>query len=95
MTELRRIQACKWTGSALAVVLLSATFSRWNAFKAAPGALTYAGILLALTALLALLASLAVVVYAEERARGRLNRPRPRLERWANRFFPRHEPESR
>jgi len=94
MTHLRRIQVCKWTGSALAVALLSATFSRWNAFRAAPGGAAYLGVVAALTAFLLLMASLAVVVYAEERARGRLNRPRPLLDRLANRLFP-PEPGSR
>lgn len=94
MTVLRRIQACRWTGVVLAVVLLSATFSRWNAFKAAPTPGAYAALLAALTAFLLLMASLAVVVYAEERARGRLNRTRPLLDRLANRLFP-PDPHSR
>lgn len=87
MYSLRQIQVCKWTGAVLAVATLSATFGRWNAFRAAPAPGTYAGILVALTLLLALMLSLAVVVYAEEKAKGRLNRPRPFFDRFADRFF--------
>jgi uncharacterized membrane protein YecN with MAPEG domain len=88
MDTLRQIQVCKWTGTVLGVLLLSATIGRWNAFKAAPTPGTYAGIFLFLTLFLLLLTSLAVVVYAEEKVKGRLNRPRPFFERWSNRFFP-------
>ena len=87
MTALRRIQLSKWTGTVLAVVVLSGTFARWNAFKAAPSPATYAGIFTALTLLLLVLASLAVVVYAEEKVKGRLNRPRPFFDRLADRFL--------
>jgi len=87
MYSLRQIQVWKWSGTVLAVAVLSATFARWNAFRATPSPGTYAGILLALTVLLLLLTTLAVVVYAEEKARGRLNRPRPFFDRWADRFF--------
>ena len=68
------------------MVILSATFGRWNAFKAAPTPGTYAGILAVLTLLLLLMLSMAVLVYAEEKARGRLNRPRPFFERWRTAF---------
>jgi len=91
MYALRQIQVCKWTGTAVAVLVLSATFGRWNAFRAAPGPGTYAGILAALTALLLLMFSLAVVVYAEEKARGRISRPRPLLDRIADRLFLKHD----
>ena len=88
MATLRQIQACKWTGTVLAVLLLSAAIGRWNAFKAAPTGASYAAILVAVTLFLLLMLTLAVVVYAEERAKGRLNRPRPFFERWASRIFP-------
>jgi hypothetical protein len=88
MTALRQIQVRKWTGTVLAVVLLSATIARWNAFKAAPTPGAYAGLLFSLTAFLLLMAALAVAVYAEEKARGRLNRPRPLLDRLSERLFP-------
>ncbi len=87
MHSLRQIQVCKWVGTLLAVGVLSTAFGRWNAFKAAPTAASYAGIILALTAFLLLMASLAVVVYAEEKARGRLSRTRPFFDRWSDRFF--------
>lgn len=87
MYSLRRIQVCKWAGAALAVGVLSATFGRWSAFRAAPNPATYAGILAALTGFLLLMISLAVVVYAEEKTRGRLSRPRPFFDRIADRLF--------
>ena len=92
MEALRRIQVCKWTGTVLGVVVLSAAFGRWNAFRAAPSPATYAGILNALTLLLLLLAAMAVVVYAEEKAKGRLNRTRPFFDRWSDRFFLNRDP---
>jgi putative copper export protein len=85
---LRRIQRSKWIGALVAVVVLSQAFERWRAFSQAPTALTYAGILLAVTCLLLLLAFLAVTVYAEEKAKGRISRSRPFLDRWSERFFP-------
>ena len=87
MYSLRQIQVCKWSGTVLAVAALSATFARWNAFKASPTPVSYAGILLALSFFLLLMTSLAVVVYAEEKAKGRLNRPRPLFDRIADRLF--------
>lgn len=96
MALLRRIQVSKWVLATLAVAFLSQCFSRWRAFFQAPTALTYAGILLALTLFLLLMAALAVVVYAEERAKGHIQSPRPRFDRWANRFFLNpDEPEAR
>jgi hypothetical protein len=88
MAPLRKIQVTKWSGTVLAVAVLSFTFSRWNVFKATPTPGAYAGLLFALTAFLLLMATLSVVVYAEERLRGRLNRPRPLLDFWSDRFFP-------
>ena len=87
MYSLRQIQVCRWAGTALAVVVLSATFGRWNAFRTAPSPATYLGIVAALTALILMFGSLAVVIYAEEKVRGRLSRNRPFFDRWADRFF--------
>jgi len=87
MYDLRRIQLCKWTGSLVAVVLLSQSFARWRQFTQAPTPLTYAAILVAITLFLLLMASLAVVVYAEEKAKGRLTRFRPLFDRLSDRFF--------
>jgi hypothetical protein len=86
MTLLSRIQIYKWSLGGAAVVLLSQCFKRWRAFTQTPTSLTYAGILIALTFLLVLMAALAVVVYAEEKARGRLAQTRPFFERWSNRL---------
>lgn len=87
MSTLRRIGLCKWGLGTLAAVFLSQCFKRWNAFTQAPAGPTYAGILAALTLFLLLMAALAVVVYAEEKARGRITVKRPLLERLSNRFF--------
>jgi glycerol-3-phosphate acyltransferase PlsY len=96
MVLLRRIQACKWGGAALAVLFLSQCFRRWRAFSEAPTPATYAGILLALTLFLLLMAALAVVVYAEEKAKGRITQARPFFDRWSDRFFLNNdEPEAR
>ena len=96
MALLRRIQVFKWGGTALAVAFLTRCFQRWGAFTSAPTALTYAGILLALTGLLLVMAALAVVVYAEEKAKGRLARRRPFFDRWSDRFsLNPDEPEAR
>ena len=83
----RRILACKWIGTLLAVLCLSQGFARWRDFFAAPGGRTYAALVLALSLFLALMAGLAVVVYAEAKALGQIRRPRPRLDRWASRLF--------
>ena len=83
----RRIKACKWTGAVLAVPLLSQCFGRWKAFFQAPGAGAYAGLLIFLSLFLVLMAALSVVVYAEEKAKGRITRNRPWFDRWADRFF--------
>lgn len=96
MTALRRIQVSKWGLATLAVVFLSQCFSRWRAFSQAPAALTYAGILLALTLFLFLMAALAVVVYAEEKAKGRISQARPFFDRWSDRLsLNPDEPEAR
>ena len=87
MLQHRRIQVCKWTGGFLAVALLSQAFGRWRAFFQAPTPLSYAGILLAATVFLLLMAALAVVVYAEEKTKGRITRNRPFFDRWSDRFF--------
>ena len=83
----RRIQACKWTGTLLAVICLSQGFARWRAFFEAPSARNYAALLIVLSLFLALMAGLALVVYAEEKAKGRITRTRPRFDRWSSRFF--------
>ena len=96
MLLLRRIQVCKWGGTALAVLFLTQCFKRWREFTLAPTPLTYAGIFFTLTCFLLLMATLAVVVYAEEKAKGRLTQPRPFFDRWSDRFFLNHdEPEAR
>lgn len=87
MYRTRRIQLCKWTGTLAAVACLSQGIARWRDFIQAPGGATYAALLTMLTLFLALMAGLALVVYAEEKARGRVARPRPLLDRWTNRFF--------
>ena len=87
MVLLRRIQVCKWGGSFLAVLFLSQCFRRWKDFAQVPTPLAYAGILLALTLFLLLMAFLALVVYGEEKAKGRLTRTRPFFDRWSDRLF--------
>lgn len=96
MLNRRRIQVCKWAGALVAVLLLSQGFGRWRAFIQAPTPLTYVGMVLVLTGFLLLMAFLAVVVYAEEKALGRLPRTRPFFDRWSDRFFlQREEPHVR
>jgi hypothetical protein len=87
MLNLRRIRTFKWTGALMAILLLSQSFGRWRAFAQTPSALSYAGILLALSLFLLLMAALAVLVYAEEKAMGRILRPRPLFDRLSHRFF--------
>lgn len=82
-----RIRACKWGGAALAVLLLSQCFARWKDFFQAPTGRAYAGLLITLSLFLVLMAALSVVVYAEEKAKGRIHRNRPRFDRWSDRFF--------
>ena len=96
MPILRRIQISKWGLALLAGIFLSQCFKRYRAFTEFPTAFTYAGIFIALTLFLALMAALAVVVYAEEKAKGHILQPRPFFDRWSNRFFLNHdEPEAR
>ena len=83
----RRIQISKWTGVLFGIVFLSQAIARWRAFFAGPTALTYVAIITAGTILILLLAALAIVVYAEEKAKGTLTLHRPWLDRWADRFF--------
>jgi len=87
MYRTRRIQACKWTAIPLAAYFLSQIFARWKAFFQSPTGWNYVAILAALTLFLALMAMLALVVYAEERARGQITRTRPWFERWSARLF--------
>jgi len=87
MNRARRIQLWKWTATLLAVVLLSQIFARWRAFFQSPTGWNYAVVLLVLTLFLALMALLSVVVYAEEKARGRVARTRPFFERWSARLY--------
>ena len=86
MDALRQIQVCKWTGAVLAVLFLSATFGRWNAFRPAPTPGHLRGILLALTLLLLLMPPWRWWSMRRKRRRGRLNRTRPFFERWSDRF---------
>jgi threonine/homoserine/homoserine lactone efflux protein len=87
MYRTRRIKLCKWTGALFAVLLLSQSFSRWRDFQQLPTGRSYAAILIVLSLFLGLMALLAVVVYAEEKAKGRVTRTRPRFDRWSDRFF--------
>jgi len=87
MYSRRRIQISKWTGVLFGVVFLSQAIARWRAFFAGPTVLTYLAIITAGTIFILLLAALAIVVYAEEKAKGTLTLQRPWLDRWADRFF--------
>ena len=87
MYDLTRIKISKWTGVVLAVVFLSQAIARWRDFIALPNTLSYLGIILAGTLLLALMLGLAVVVYAEEKARGNVKHPMAFFERLSDRFF--------
>lgn len=95
MYDRRRIQISKWTAVVLGIVFLSQTIARWRAFFAGPGLLTYVAIVTAGSIFLLLLAALATVVYAEEKAKGNLNAPRPWFDAWADRFFLIHSDSSR
>ena len=83
----RRIQISKWTAVVLGIVFLSQAIARWRAFFAGPTVLTYVAIITAGTIFILLLTALAIVVYAEEKAKGTLQLHRPWLDRWADRFF--------
>lgn len=87
MYDLTRIKISKWTGVVLAVIFLSQAIARWREFIALPNAMSYLGITLAITLFLALMLGLAVVVYAEEKARGNVKHPLALFDRLADRFF--------
>ena len=91
----RRIQIAKWTAVVLGIVFLSQAIARWKAFFAGPTFLTYVAIITAGSIFLLLLTGLAIVVYAEEKAKGGLGFPRPWFDRWADRFFLIHSDSSR
>jgi hypothetical protein len=82
-----RILISKWTGIALAILLLSQSIAHWRAFFASPTALTYVALIGVLTLFLLLFLGLGVVIYAEEKNRSNIEHPRPFFERWADRFF--------
>ncbi len=87
MYDRRRIQISKWTAVLFGIVFLSQAIARWRAFFAGPTVLTYVAIVTAGTLFILLLTALAVVVYAEEKAKGSLTLHRPRLDALADRFF--------
>ncbi len=95
MYDRRRIKLSKWTGVALGIIFLSQAIARWRAFFAGPALLTYLAIVTAGTIFLLLLTGLAIVIYAEEKAKGNLNVPRPWFDRWADYFFLIHSDSSR
>ena len=82
-----RIQISKWTAVVLGIVFLSQAIARWRAFFAGPTVLTYVAIVTAGTIFILLLTALAIVVYAEEKAKGTLILHRPWLDALADRFF--------
>lgn len=90
MYNRRRIQISKWTAVVLGIVFLSQAIARWRAFFAGPTLLTYVAIITAGTIFILLLAALAIVVYAEEKAKGTLTLRRSWLDRWADRCFLAH-----
>ncbi len=90
MYDRRRIQFSKWIAVVIGIVFLSQAIARWRAFFAGPSVLTYLAILAAGTIFILLLTVLAIVVYAEEKAKGTLTLHRPWLERWADRCFMLH-----
>lgn len=87
MYDLRRIKISKWAGVVLSVVFLSQAIARWREFVSLPTAASYLGITLAATLFLALMFGLAVVVYAEEKARGNVKHPMAWFEALSDRFF--------
>ena len=95
MYDRRRIKISKWTAVVLGIVFLSQAIARWRDFFAGPGLHTYLAIITAGTIFLLLLTALAIVVYAEEKALGNLNAPRPWFDAWADRFFLIHSDSSR
>jgi general stress protein CsbA len=90
-----RIKASKWVGILLAVVLLSQSIAHWKAFFASAGFMSYLLLIATLTLFLLLMVGLMVVIYAEEKAKGNVQHPRPWFERMADRFFLIHSDSSR
>ena len=90
MYDRRRIRISKWIGVIFGIVFLSQAIARWRAFFAGPTVLTYVAIITAGTIFILLLTALAIVVYAEEKAKGTLTLQRPWLDRWADRCFLEH-----
>ncbi len=90
-----RIKASKWVGFLLAVVLLSQSIAHWKAFFASAGFMSYFVLIATLTLFICLMLGLMVVIYAEEKAKGNVQHPRPWLERLADRFFLIHSDSSR
>ncbi len=90
-----RIKASKWVGIILAVVLLSQSIAHWKAFFANAGFMSYFVLIATLTLFLLLMVGLMVVIYAEEKAKGNVQHPRPMFERLADRFFLIHSDSSR
>ena len=87
MYDRRRIRISKWTAVVFGIIFLSQAIARWRAFFAGPTVLTYVAIITAGTIFILLLTALAIVVYAEEKAKGTLTLHRPWLDAWADRFF--------
>ena len=87
MAPLRRIQATRWVGTVLAALLLSQALGLGRAFFRSPGAGGLTLLLGSALLLAVLLGLLAVAVYAEERIRGRIPRPRALLDRLSDRLF--------
>jgi len=87
MYNRRRIQISKWTAVVFGIVFLSQAIARWRAFFTEPTVPTYVAIIAVGTIFILLLTALAVVVYAEEKAKGTLTLHRPWLDALADRFF--------
>ena len=87
MYQTQRISLIKWTSLVLGVLFLSQCIAKWKAFLLLPNVQLYFILLAFLTIFLGIILLLGVTVYAEEKAKGRLNRERPFFERWANRLF--------
>ena len=87
MYQKLRVSYTKWTSLVLGVLFLSQCIAKWKAFMMLPNAQIYALLLTLLTIFLGIILLLGVIVYAEEKMKGTLNRERPFFERWANRLF--------
>jgi general stress protein CsbA len=90
-----RIKTSKWVGVILAVILLSQCIAHWKAFFASAGFMSYFVLIATLTLFLLLMVGLMVVIYAEEKAKGKVQHPRPWFERMADRFFLIHSDSTR